>query len=320
MATKKKSTKRRSTGRQLTARKKARPKVPATPAASPISLQRDLRESIDREIADRIRAHQREVVRVRESVLEGAEQPLILLAHGDSWFDYPCNGNTYTPFSTSDIVAHLQKMGSPRPKILNISHHGDATTDEMGLAKQMRLIEALSDPKNWPKGKPDAILFSGGGNDIAGDEFCIYLNYKGTGLPALDRGRFAERLASIRASYEDLLAFRDRYAPKVPIFGHGYDYAHPMKPHPPCAGPWISPSLGFAGWNDAEGTQVLRDVIDAFQAMLVNLASSGFLLVPTLGTLTYDDWANELHPHPPGFERLAQRFLLKLRERFPGRI
>ena len=283
-----------------------------------------MRESIEREIAERVRAHQREVVRIRKNVLEGAESPLMLLAHGDSWFDYPCNGNTYTPFSTSDIIAHLQKMGSPRPKILNISHHGDATTDEMGLTKQLRLIDALSNPDNWlTGGKPDAILFSAGGNDIAGDQFCIYLNYKdphNPAVPALDPNRFAGRLASIHASYLDLFLFRDRHAKDVPIFGHGYDYARPMKPHPPCAGPWISPSLGFTGWNDTDGTQVLHDAIDAFQAMLVNLASNDFIVVPTLGALAKDDWANELHPHPPGFEKLAERFLMKLQKHFPGRI
>lgn len=104
-------------------------------------------------------------------------------------------------------------MGHPPPKILNISHYGDATTDEMGLVKQKRLIKALSDPNNWLTGQPDAVLFSGGGNDIAGDPFCIYLDYKDSSASGLDAERFAGRLASIRASYLDLFEFRDRYAP-----------------------------------------------------------------------------------------------------------
>jgi hypothetical protein len=289
-------------------------------------LQADLRESIEKDIAERIEAHQSEVARIRANVRADRQPPLMLLAHGDSWFDYPCDGNTPTPFSTSDIIAHLKKMGNPKPKILNLSHFGDATTDEMGLQKQKRLIDALSNRNNWLNGKPDAILFSGGGNDIAGDPYCIYLNHKNSGLPGLDAARFAGRLDSIRSSYLDLFAFRDRYAPQVPIFGHAYDFARPMpRPHPPCMGPWMSPALSFAGWSLAEGTQIIHDALDAFGAMLGSLEGSqqpnyDFTVVPTQGTLTKDDWANELHPHPPGFEKLAEKFLDILRHRFSGRI
>jgi len=45
-----------------------------------------------------------------------------------------------------------------------------------------------------------------------------------------------------------------------------------------------------------------------------------FNLVPTQGTLTRDDWANELHPFPPGFVKLAKVFLASLQHRFQGRI
>jgi len=56
--------------------------------------------------------------------------------------------------------------------------------------------------------------------------------------------------------------------------------------------------------------------------MLVRLEVSGcdFTVVPTQGTLAKEDWANELHPYPPGFEKLAGRFLSALQHRFPGRI
>jgi hypothetical protein len=221
------------------------------------------------------------------------------------------------------IVAHRREVSRIQKAVArgeHISHFGDATTDEMGLRKQQRLIDALSNPKNWLSGKPDAILFSGGGNDIAGDQFCIYLNYKDSHTPGLDADRFAGRLASIRASYNDLFLFRDRHAPHVPIFGHGYDFPHPMTPHPPCTGPWISPSLKFTGWTDDDGTQILHAALDRFQKTLVELASSEFIVVATQGTLAKEDWANELHPYPPGFKKLAARFLTELQNRFRGRI
>ena len=96
-----------------------------------------------------------------------APSPLILLAHGDSWFDYPLTGNGL-PIAQTDIIAQLDNIGDLAPAILNISHYGDATTQEMSLPKQQRLLASLQDPANWgTTGKPGAILFSGGGDDIA---------------------------------------------------------------------------------------------------------------------------------------------------------
>jgi hypothetical protein len=110
----------------------------------------------------------------------------------------------------------------------------------------------------------------------------------------------------------------------VPIFGHGYDNARPMQPHPPCTGPWMRPSLRFTGWDDAEGTLILLDALTQFRRMLTDLEGSpkqyDFTIVHTEGALANSDWANELHPYPPGFEHLAQRFLAALHHRFPTRI
>jgi hypothetical protein len=56
-------------------------------------------------------------------------------------------------------------MRTTNPVILSVSHYGDATTAEMPLPKQERMIEALQDPDNWTgNGEPDGILFSGGGS------------------------------------------------------------------------------------------------------------------------------------------------------------
>jgi hypothetical protein len=309
------------------AKRPAAPKGRTVASRSPNAarLTAELRDSIERDIAERTKVHQADVQRLKVALRPDERPPLVILAHGDSWFDYPCHGNTYTPLSPTDIVVQLGKMGTPPPKILNLSHYGDATTDEMGLAKQQRLIKALSTPANWLSGQPDAILFSGGGNDIAGDPFCIYLNYQGTSSPGLDPQRFAGRLDSIQASYLDLFLFRTRWAQGVPIFGHCYDYGQPMQPHPPCAGPWLLPGLTFTGWNPQQGAQILHDALDKFEAILLGLESYGngqynFTVVKTLNTLSLTDWANELHPHPGGFVKLAQKFLAALQSHFPGRI
>jgi len=100
-------------------------------------------------------------------------------------------------------------MGSPSPKILNLSHFGDATTDEMGLAKQKRLIKALSTPQNWLSGKPDVILSPAAAMTCRRPVLhLLKLQNDRYTYPGLDDERFAGRLASVKASYLDLFLFR----------------------------------------------------------------------------------------------------------------
>jgi lysophospholipase L1-like esterase len=285
-----------------------------------IDLRRQLDQSIDADIAQRIAVHKARIASLRLTratlmSLGRAEMttPLVMLALGDSWFDYPLYGNGPLPVDT-DVIAQMRSLGAVNPVILNVSHFGDATTDELSLPKQQRLVAALADPDNWlEKGKPDAILFSGGGNDIAGDRFCIYLDYNAGGSTGLDQRRLDGVFASIEASYLDLFAFRDQYAPGVPIFGHDYDFPVPNGAHPICAGPWLKPSLVFKGWTDvAEGARIIRTALLGFRALLQKLAAdpkNNFHLVDTQGTLRPADWANELHPNPAGFKAIATAIL-----------
>jgi len=295
-----------------------------------VSLRQQLQDSIKSELAERTQKHQARIATLKAARVGAAgagaalpSEPLVLLAHGDSWFDYPLNGNDVS-LSSTDIVVQLETMGAIQPLIQNISHFGDASTEEMSLPKQERLIESLQDKDNWSNGTgPDAILFSGGGNDIAGNQFCIFLDDAGPGVNGLDPSRFQGVLDMVEASYNDLIAFRDKNAPGVPIFGHCYDFPIPNGVHPVCVGPWLLPSLTFAGWSTAQGMTILHEALIKFKAMLTGLAGNPdnlFTLVDTQGVLDPSDWANELHPHPAGFRKLAAKFVDALEARFPGRI
>ena len=66
------------------------------------------------------------------------------------------------------------------------------------------MITALQDNSNWlESGKPDAILFSGGGNDVAGDQFCVFLDYANPAPGGLNETRFEEALGMVKASYQN---------------------------------------------------------------------------------------------------------------------
>jgi hypothetical protein len=168
------------------------------------------------------------------------------------------------------------------------------------------------------------MLFSGGGNDIAGEKFCIFLNHAAPGAAGLNEARFEMALRMVEASYLDLFAFRDRYASGTTIFGHSYDFPIPDGRRPcPGVGPWLLPSLQFCNWTVEEGTAIVKEALSEFCALQRRLASdaaNAFILVPTQGLLKPADWANELHPYPAGFKIVAAAFLKSLSDRFPGRL
>ena len=251
-----------------------------------------------------------------------ATAPLNLVADGDSWFDYPLGGEF--PGDHTDVLAQLQAIGQPKPRILSLAHYGDTTRVELGLTRRKRLVAALTDPSH---GKFDAILMSGGGNDIVADALSIWLNRAtavgGDPSRALSEERFAGALAGVRAGYESLAELRDVHAPGTPIFVHAYDFAIPSGVGVYCIGPWLKPGLEYAGWTDLKvGTAIIHTMLARFGAMLAQFAAAtpNVIYVPTQGTLAADQWCNELHPDPAGFRLIAEKFRAALELQFPGRI
>ena len=290
------------------------------------------KEARQAEIERRTREHQLKVARYRKhrevKALAGPD-PLNLHAIGDSWFEYPLDGNIPIPFYNSAIVADSQlgAKGNPNPNILNRAAHGQASTTVLTWENQSVMVNDWMNSANWNNGKLDAILVSMGGDDIVGDQLAIYLTYGGGVKTASDRLQGVLDLVS--ASYHDLFALRDLFAPGVPVFGHCYDYALPNGvPAAAIFGPWLQPSFNFAYYAFSDAQAVVADMIDKFYSMLNVLASdpkNNFNLIDTRKTISPNDaspdgWANELHPYPAGFGRLADKFLAALKVRFPERI
>jgi hypothetical protein len=245
-----------------------------------------------------------------------------VIAEGDSWFDYPMH----------DVLKVLED--DYRYDVESVSHRGD-TVESMAYAPGQlddfsRRVEKVLRSGTVPK----AILLSGGGNDIAGDEFAILLNHAAStrsGLnPTIVGGVIDDRLfeayltilSAISALSESLSGTR------IPILLHGYDYAIPdgrgflggawFLP-----GPWLEPGLRQKGYNDkARCLALVHELIDRFNAMLARIVRQpGFAHVKYLdlrGTLSDKGdyktwWANELHPTKKGFEAVAKKFAAQIR-------
>jgi hypothetical protein len=117
-------------------------------------------------------------------------------------------------------------------------------------------------------------------------------------------------LGVVRSAYEDLIAIRDKFARQCTLFLHAYDFAVPTGQGVCNIGPWLQPSLAFRGWTNIPiGTQIVKDFLLQFDNMLrqIESASVNVVYVRTQGTLVPNEWANELHPTPGGFDKIAAK-------------
>lgn len=244
----------------------------------------------------------------------------VLLAEGDSWFDYPF----------SSVLGELEDRYNY--DVQSSAHRGDTVEgmayDPDQLTKLVRLMEKLDAAGKRPK----AVLLSGGGNDIAGDELKTLLNHKGSNLPPLNEqimagmidSRLQVALVTLIGTITQLV--RQHFGTECPVLIHGYDYPVPdgrgyaggfwILP-----GPWLQPGLRYKGYVALEeGRQLMATLIDRFNAMAASVAGGPGLkhvrYVDLRGTLSNELvgnayrkwWANELHPTEQGFHAVADRF------------
>jgi len=261
----------------------------------------------------------KEPVRLDEKVLRalGPSSPNVLIAEGDSWFDYPFH----------DILRILEDDHGY--DVESVSHWGDRVEDMAYAGGQLEEFARLVE-KTLRRGTiPKAILLSGGGNDVAGDEFGMLLNHAASGIAGLNesilRGVIDERAMTAYAVIINQISHvcSEVTGQTVPILIHGYDYPVPdgrgflggwwILP-----GPWLEPGFREKGFFELPKRIALaKDLMDRFNEMLKALASapefSHVHYINLRGTLSTgrdykDDWANELHPTAEGFEKVTARF------------
>ena len=261
----------------------------------------------------------------------GQTRPLRILAQGDSWFEYPCPA-----FSGDGVIVQLEPLlGFQLLNLTNLAHHGWEVRQMLGLEQRERLISEL---QNHSDIRYDALLFSGGGNDLCGDQLITFLNEFG-GIPTtagdmIDMGSLNSALDLLMSEYIELIAIRDNFSPGTVIFVNCYDFP-PITGKPVDVvfgvgpGPWLRPSLvyayqhrGVSSPSDGDMFAIVATILGTFSQRLKALVTptNDFLVVPTQNTLdssfTSADWQNELHPSTRGFVTIAEKFKVALEQEF----
>jgi hypothetical protein len=247
--------------------------------------------------------------------LFGDKRP-VLVSEGDSWFQFP--------LFLEDVIDQVL----PDFNIWSVDAAGD-TLQNMVLdnAEYLRALRAH-------RRDVRAFLFSGGGNDIVGEDedgdpiIPQLLRPFEEGRPPewyLDTEAFAAKIRFVEDCYRMVIENVSAEHPHLPIVCHGYDYAIPggypgdtRNPFWAAQDQWIGrPLREDLGITDPALQQALvRLMIDCLNERLKNLcggnnpagAFRNVWHVDCRG-LVVDQWADELHPTDRGFQTVASRFL-----------
>ena len=240
-----------------------------------------------------------------------------MLAEGDSWFSFgSLLGNNLLnklAFTRSTLITNTARPSD------TLAHMADWWRDPAFS------ILVADGPRSWPF---DAILLSGGGNDLidavndrlvgrqllrllpagsdpASPEDCIHPE------------AWAVFEAYLRANFAMVsqLAAGSPQNAATPIFVHTYDYPTPNDlPAAPGRGPWLLPALKAHGIPQPMHQPLTDHLIDRLAGVVRTLGHANVHVIDTLGTLTRaaagatgdsNDWLNEIHPNSRGYGKLA---------------
>jgi phospholipase C len=227
-----------------------------------------------------------------------------VLTEGDSWFAFP------SILGRKNVIERIQDEFSEW-RFLRMEDNGDELAAMLSGKQRARIREVLSDKLF------DLLLFSGGGNDVVGDDMTALLNDYRPGMSledCINGDRFERRLTQIELSYRDLVDIRNDNSPATIVVVNGYDYPHPRNEGVCRQGPWLYPGMMRRGIEDPDlqmeiAVYLIDRFNDALRAVVDSPLSRGTVhLAPTVGTLMKDEWGDEIHPSRSGFKLIARKF------------
>ena len=245
-----------------------------------------------------------------------------IITEGDSWFAYP--PKNIFGLEAANVIDHIQRWSKGKASILRLESNGDEASNIVSGEQKHNLAKLLSEFK------PAILLFSAGGNDIAGAwDLERLLNKYTPGFNAeqcLRRPRLNRKLKRIELAYRELLELCVDYSPKTVVITHGYDYPFPtgkgakfLKGLVKTKG-WIKRFMDAKSIPPSMQREVITILLKGIQERLADIASSPahskrFKLVATQGTLPNEtDWLNEMHPTKKGIEKIARKIFAEMRK------
>lgn len=244
----------------------------------------------------------------------------VIVAEGDSWFEYPF---------TRDCIMVLSKSY----KIFCRARAGDTVAAMLAQDEVLPAVRTIM---------PDLVLISIGGNDIV-DDLPRYVKRFASDLPRtgpayVERSTYRRALRRLFRSMEPTC--KTILDLGVDIIASGYDYPNPRDLGE--GGQWIGPVLKQKRNIDDRPLwhYITKHMIDLYEIEMrafvaamnkgrdigaqmsfvsgVNAVNDGSY-APDFGAINLN-WNDEMHPHDAGFARLAARIADKIEQAMQRRM
>jgi hypothetical protein len=254
-----------------------------------------------------------------------------ILSEGDSWFAYP--PKWIFAGKPANLIDHISSWTRKKANFMTMASNGDEAVDMVSGKQKHELVDRLRWHHKARNRKPiDILLFSGGGNDVVGEnDFERFIrpwkdSYT-TGLQCVNMPRLNRKSKQIGLAYQELLDIRDHYSPETLVITHTYDYPYPSLTGGEFLGGLISTKAWMKRFMDANGIRpelqadVIKVFMDALGDQVVKIAAQreGLVAVDTRGTLKGEkQWLNEIHPKSKGFKAIALPIYEEMKAAFPA--
>jgi lysophospholipase L1-like esterase len=235
-----------------------------------------------------------------------------ILCEGDSWFSMGA-------IPANNLLFELRF--TRRTVLCNLAKPGDTICNMSSISRNPLLSQSMDEVK-W-----DAILLSGGGNDLiervgkiirppaagAGGSLNDYVN-------TVELTTFEK---AVREGFQEIIQQRNssKKNAQTPIILHTYDYPTPRDAPSKflgmfsVSGPWLYPAMHAV--PNGLWLPLSDYLFDRLSKVLINLHSPSnnvYVIANTHHTLvraacvtgTSNDWENEIHPTRDGYAKLSQ--------------
>lgn len=240
-------------------------------------------------------------------ITEGqVHQPPSILAIGDSWFWYPFPGGS--------LLNQLGDLVAPKEhNILAVGKNGAEAYDYAFGIHATAVRRALRFHGDVLMG----VFISGGGNDFAGFNDLRPLLLQDCSKAESPKACFdtpsreLERLLdNVEHSYLTLIGqVIAACEMEVRVYLHNYDYPNPNGKGIFSGSSWLKSAMEDAGVAPELRADCMKYVIDQFSERLKRITALNHKQVRFVDgrdCLQPQHWANELHPKPEGFKKLAE--------------
>lgn len=240
-----------------------------------------------------------------ERILQEENTWPTILAVGDSWFWYLKN----------NLSIPLHKIvNKDKNNVILVRGANGADSVEYQKGPIREQIDFDLSDRGYGK-SIRAVFLSGGGNDFAGPEdFTSLLKPDCSEIESAQQCFKENQPEKLFKTVSDALLsvveLVEQKIPGTPVFIHSYDYANPNGRGFLGMGQWLQYPMNTCKVQQKLHQPLINHLIDKYWDELNRIKATAptIRLIDQRGTLSREEWDNELHPTSKGFNKVAKKW------------